>query len=520
MIFWPQFSPETRRAQYAGSWYEANPEKLQQELESYIHKASTSPDQESNSRIHVSSQPIRPELLAIIVPHAGYLYSGQTAAFAYKSAQGQNFKRIILLGPSHHIGFRGAALADSVKFATPLGDLEVDRDCVKNLKSSPYFAVHADVHKIEHSLELQLPFIRHCFDQDLKIVPIVIGQLSNAQEAKSIGAAIKKEIRKGDLIVVSSDFTHYGPRYGYMPFGLDPSVPNKICKLDGEAFEQLSKLDLNGFVNFLNRTGDTICGMFPCQVLLSILPPKSHATLLKYACSRDMVGEDQNNSVSYLSVAFSGAAWTDEDEHSKHSHNQSQDKILHLSKTEQESLLKLARKTMETFVKEKRSPSPQELGIEITDTMKENFGVFVTINKRVTNSSAHEKKELRGCIGNIMPVKALYQAVQENAINACSHDYRFTAVQSHELADLQLDINILSRPQRIGSYHEIVIGRDGVILSKGGRQAVFLPQVAVEWKWTLEEMLSQLSLKAGLGPNDWRQGASFDTFQSEEIKEN
>lgn len=502
--FWAP-SENVRKPQYAGSWYEKNPDKLKTELDEYLDAAKTTPDESSAEQIKATSEPITDDLLAIIVPHAGYMFSGATAAFAYKSAKQRKVERVFLLGPSHHIGFRGAAVPEAEVFATPLGDLHVDKELVNELKTYPMFSTHVDVHRVEHSLELQLPFIKHCFG-DAKIVPIVIGQLNGEADSRLIGEVLKRFITKDDLVVVSSDFTHYGPRYDYTPFGLGDDAPSRVGDMDGIAFSLLSDLDLEGFVDFLDRTGDTICGMYPCQVLLSMLPPSSHGTLLKYATSRDSHIEDKNNSVSYLAIAFSGAEWAAES---------ADGDTPNFTDSERENLLKLAKGTIWTYVKEKRCPTPIELGVDLSANTKTCRGVFVTINKKPLDDSEH--KRLRGCIGSIYPTRPLHKAVQENAIAACSRDPRFGPVTHHELDELMVDVNVLTPPKRVASYNDIVIGRDGVILSKGAHQAVFLPQVAVEWNWTLEQMLTELSLKAGLGRDDWRSGCHFDVFQSEEI---
>jgi len=509
------FSPQTdntRKAQYAGSWYESNPSVLKAQLEEFLRNADAA-DKESIARLGAQAEDSGSEILAVIVPHAGYTFSGATSAFSYKIAQRRSVKRVFLLGPSHHIGFRGAALSEAFKFATPLGDIDLDRVTINSLKGYPIFTVQAEVHRVEHSLELQLPFIKHCFPE-AKLIPIVIGQIDGETDARLIGEILKGFVSKDDLVVVSSDFTHYGPRYGYVPFHGQKDIPEKISKLDGEAYIYLKNRDLDGFLNFLARTEDTICGMFPCQVLLAMLPQKAQGTLLKYATSRESYLEDQDNSVSYLSIAFSGAQWPENPAAVK-----SAEEMLQLSEEEKQTLLSLARNTMESFVRQKRVPTTDELGLKITPKMKECFGVFVTISQKSKSKDKGSPKDLRGCIGSIYPTMPLYKAVQENAVASCSRDPRFMPVSEEELSGLELELNILTPPRRVPSYKDIVIGRDGVILSKDRRQAVFLPQVAVEWNWSLDEMLTQLAQKAGLRPHDWAMGAEFDIFQSLVISE-
>lgn len=511
MPFWAQFSQDdTRRTHYAGSWYEADAEKLKKQLADFLANADkTMIDGKSTDLLAEQNPPIVGEVTAIIVPHAGYIFSGQTAAFGYQSAHEQKINRIFLLGPSHHIAVHGAALPLATRFQTPLGDLEVDKDVVEELRSYPLFSTQPDVHKIEHSLEMQLPFIRQVFGT-VKIIPIVIGQLADESEARLIGEILKGYVGKHDLLIVSSDFTHYGPRYQYTPF--KENVEANIRQLDKQAFSHLSNNDLDGFAHFQASSGDTICGANPCQVLSAMLPEGSVGTLLKYASSSDNCPTDKDNSVSYMAIAFSGGSWPE-----KPGQPRPPKEVINLSDEDRQTLLTLARKTLTNYITKRRIPTPSELGVTISPPLKNCFGIFVTLNKSTDKGDKNEHGELRGCVGSIYPTRPLYQAVQENVVAAATRDYRFKPVEPSELPHIQVDINVLTPPRRIKSYQDIVLGRDGIILSKNGQQAVFLPQVAIEWGWSLAETLTQLSIKAGLHKDDWKEGAKFDIFQSEEF---
>lgn len=511
---WGQFPIDgLRRPHYAGAWYEGDGEKLRLQLDVFFSKADSAIDNKSVPPFlkDAANPDLKNPVLAIVVPHAGYLFSGQTAAYAYKLARDSvKPKRIFLLGPSHHVAFRGAAVPLAIRFQTPLGDLDVDKDVIAELKAYPLFSTQPEVHRVEHSLELQLPMIKYAFP-DVKIVPIVVGHLEDESEARLLGEVLKGFVGSEDLVVVSSDFTHYGPRYGYIPFR--QNVVEGVTSLDREAFVHLSESNLDTFTAFQRKTGDTICGFAPCQVLCAMLPQTARGTILKYATSRESGIEDTENSVSYMSVAFSSGSWPTDPSKVLPSNE-----VIKLSQKERKDLLHLARATVESWVKTQRVPTPQELGIEITAPMKECFGVFVTLNKLpAPGVNKAEPKDLRGCIGSIYPVKQLWKSVQENAVSACSKDYRFTPVKEDELAGLEYDLNILTPPRRVSSYKDIVIGRDGIILAKYGKQAVFLPQVPIEWGWNLEQTLSQLSQKAGLSADAWRDGAKFDVFQSESV---
>jgi AmmeMemoRadiSam system protein B/AmmeMemoRadiSam system protein A len=503
---------DKRRAAFAGSWYEADPSKLRAQLTRFLEQAEKTlkatpmePSFQTNAKIQGS-------VLAIVSPHAGYLFSGQTAAFGYDAAaEDRKVKRVFLLGPSHYAGFHGAALPVEKDFATPLGDLKVDRQVIDDLACYPGFEFKPEVHRHEHSLEMQLPFIREAFG-DVRVVPIIVGLMGDLSELNLAAQILRRYIEPDDLVIVSSDFTHYGPRYDYEPY--PGPVRENVRKLDEEAFSYLHKADLPGFFEFRERTQDTICGFFPCALLLAMLPDGSHATLLNYRTSQDCLSEDDTNSVSYMAIAFSNPT-------AKIGWPADEPTNVVLTDKDKESLLKVARQALETFVREGRQISPSDVSELVSPVTEKSMGAFVTLYKRnIGRSTVHgDDRDLRGCVGYIFPVKPLVQAVIDNAIGSASRDYRFKNVTEEELADLQIDINVLTPPRRVKSYKEIVIGRDGILLYKQGRQAVFLPSVATEFGWSLEQTLAQLAIKAGCAADAWKHDAQFDVFQSISFEE-
>lgn len=530
-----QFASEgTRRPMYAGSWYEADGDKLAEQLEDLLKSVASIVDNQSARFLTANNPPIAQPILAIVVPHAGYFFSGRVAAHAYKAVQGQEIRRVFLLGPSHHVGFHGAALPCAVTFVTPVGDLDVDKDVINELQEYPLFAKLPEVHRIEHSLEMQLPFIRQALGE-VKIVPIVVGVVSDETQIRLLAEILKGCITTNDLVVVSSDFTHYGPRYDYLPFG--DNIKDNVTRLDSKAFELLSHKDLDGFLHFQQTTGDTICGFYPLSILAALLPEESKGTLLQYSTSQDSSLEDKDNSVSYLAMAFSGACWSQLPHTAMDS-----GKAIRMSESEKQALLRLARGTIDTWVCERRIPTPDELGVTITQLMRKAFGAFVTLHKvqadpkqldeSISEKNGHDpvlqdshfvleqtRKQLRGCIGYVWPLKPLYMSVVDNAVSACSRDYRFYPVQPDELKDIRVEVSVLTLPRRIPSYNDIVLGRDGIILFSSGQQAVFLPHVPKEFGWDLAETLTQLSLKAGLNSDDWRHCAKFNVFGAEVFEE-
>jgi AmmeMemoRadiSam system protein B/AmmeMemoRadiSam system protein A len=501
---------DRRKPKFAGSWYEADARKLKLQLGEYLNKAA---DATKAGRCDSSFMGnVRPgsALFAGIAPHAGYMFSGPTAGFVYESLQHRKVSRVFLLGPSHYVALHGCALPVEKTFGTPLGDIAVDTKVVNELKDLPLFKLAPEIHQQEHSLEMQLPFIKQALG-NVSIVPIIVGTLRDEEEMRFVGRLLKRYLTDNDIVLVSSDFTHYGPRYDYTPF--DHDVPEQLKELDESAFHKLKSCDLKGFIDFREQTGDTICGFYPCTVLLSMLPPGCHASLLRYQTSRDVLQNADENSVSYMAIVFSNdsekAVWRVD----------GNSELTTLSEADKQTLLKLARETLVNQVQGKKIPEPA-LTVAEHPVLALPAGVFVTLYKK--NGKVEERcdhKELRGCIGYIWPIKSLAQAVIDNAVGAASRDPRFNPVTADEVADLEIDINVLTPPHPVASYKDIVVGRDGVILYKDGKQSVFLPSVATEFGWTLEEMLSQLSLKAGCGADGWQNGARFDVFQSTSFAE-
>jgi AmmeMemoRadiSam system protein A len=281
-----------------------------------------------------------------------------------------------------------------------------------------------------------------------------------------------------------------------MPF--DQNIPEGLKKLDMGAYDYISKLDSAGFLQYCDKTGATICGEAPIAILLSMLEPGTKPILFRYATSGELTG-DFTNSVSYLSVAFQGS-WQ------KRAETQPMKTDSSLTQKDKQNLLLLARKSIEFYLQSNQVPAPEQFGISVNDAIKTNRAAFVTLKKN---------SDLRGCIGDVFPRQSLYKSVIANAINAAVNDWRFTPLTKDELSGIKIEISALTVPQPVSSYNQIKIGTDGIILSKDGKMALFLPQVAPEQKWTLEETLMHLSLKAGLPPDGWKKDAGFEVFQAE-----
>jgi AmmeMemoRadiSam system protein B len=327
-----------RYERFAGSWYPASAEELKRSIETYQGRAAA--DAENRARRIAQFCGTRPsesnglsdlsesrelgnvgdpgqsvgigEPIALFVPHAAFGFSGLNTAAAYARFSALSPKRIILLGPYHYHdrpgdsgGECGALLSEDRVFSTPLGDLPVDYDAVRALSKCAYFAQNDRSHRREHSLEMQLPFIRHTFGA-VTIVPILIANLNNPQQAKSIGQSISAMMRPGDLIIASCDMTHYGRFYGFAPY--QDRMKEHVLELDQQAYSFVRKHDVDGLWRFHEESRDYMCGFPVMAVLMSILPADSRATVLDYYTSQDSDSRfkpcEQERCVGYLSAVF------------------------------------------------------------------------------------------------------------------------------------------------------------------------------------------------------------------------
>jgi AmmeMemoRadiSam system protein B/AmmeMemoRadiSam system protein A len=466
------------RSSIAGSWYPSDPETLNKQIDELFKKAGAKPLN---------------DVIALISPHAGYQYSGLTAVMGIKSTA-KNYKRIIVIGPSHRVPMEEVlSVPRETCYQTPLGEIKLDTEFISELLKYPMFQNTPDAQEYEHSVQIQIPLLQH-IQKNFKLVPIVAGHCSPTTIAKAANI-LKTFVNEGTLVVASSDFTHYGTNYGYIPFR--ENIPEQIKKLDMGSYEYIAKLDSNGFLEYIDKTDITICGSVPVAILLSMLGPGAKAELLNYTTSGELTG-DFTNSVSYFSIAFCGA-WQ------KSAHNEPPPALSELTDQEKEQLLVLARKTILYALANRRIPDISQLAVTPTDTMKIPRAAFVTLKKN---------SQLRGCIGDVFPKRPLYKSVIINAVNAGFNDPRFAPLTAAECNDIKIEISALTVPTPIGSADQIRISIDGVVLNKDGRSALFLPQVAPEQGWDLNQMLANLSVKAGLPADGWKEGATFQVFQA------
>ncbi len=274
----------------AGQWYPASPFELREEVERLLGEAR------GRCETPTAGRP-----MALIAPHAGYTYSGRVAACAFLPVGQERYSRVVLLGPSHYAGFHGGMLPDADAYRTPLGDVLLDVEALDPLRAQPGFATDNRPYRPEHSLEAEIPFLQLVLEAGWKLVPVLIGGGSMGPDAQRVADGVKLVLGPDTLVVVSSDFTHYGIRFGYVPFESD--VPQRIGELDMGAIRRIEALDTAGFEEYVARTGATICGRDAIDVLLRMLPATARAGLVAYDTSGRMTG-DWAHSVSYASIAF------------------------------------------------------------------------------------------------------------------------------------------------------------------------------------------------------------------------
>lgn len=468
----------------AGSWYDADPARLRAELEGYLRDAKVAAD---------------PSIFAVVVPHAGYAYSGPCAAVGLKAlAARKDLSRVVVIGFSHRVRLPNQASLPSreTHYRSPLGETPLDVDAIATLMQNPLFADRPETRRGENSVELPLPLLQAALEgRDWKLVPVTLGQLdeeTRGQIAEALGALMDGRT----VLVVSSDFTHYGPNFGYVPFRTN--VEANLRQLDGGAVEQILAGDAAGFAAYCDKTGATICGRDSIGVLLRMLPAKFTAREIAHDASGRSTG-DWENSVSYEALAFYG-----EGQPAKQTKPKAEKK--ELTAADQKVLLSLARQAIAQALKGKRPAEPADLGVKPTAAMQQQMGGFVTLTIA---------GDLRGCIGEIFPRRPLVDVVLDHALDAAFNDPRFPPLTAKEFPKVQIEISALTPPVPVASYHDIEIGRHGMVLELGGRSAVFLPQVAPEQGWDLATTLTYLSRKAGLPGNAWQDPrAKFTVFEA------
>ena len=446
-----------RPATQANRFYTGDVQALSAEVDSFL-------------ALH-SERPQFKNLAAIIVPHAGYYYSGNVAASAYMTIPTkQTYKRIFLIGPSHHEWLDGASVnTEADYYATPLGQVKVDHETAKRLTEDSVFTYRPEAHDREHCLEVQLPFLQRRLGEVPPIVPIIIST-NDFQKLKRMAVVLKPYFTDENLFVISSDFSHY-PTY------------DDACEADALTGKAIESGNVETFIAAIEKNArsgkpnlaTSACGQFAIITLMLMLDSQYDIRHLMYQNSGD-ISNDRSRVVGYHAFAFLRQQKAD----------------FTLTSEEKQLLKEIALKSIKDSLDGKPITHPSSLTAHLSD----KCGAFVSL---------HKQGRLRGCIGHFGEDVPLYEIVAEMARAAAFEDPRFSPVTRNELDDLDIEISVLTPMRRIYSLDEFELHRHGIYIRKGYRSGTFLPQVADEVNWTKEEFVGHCSQdKAGLGWEGWR----------------
>jgi len=463
-------SVKNRPPVVAGSFYSSDPDVLLRDLEFLFSRALPSK--------------ARGNVLAVIAPHAGYPFSGEVAASAYTQIDTKKtYKNIFIIGNSHRYSYEGAAIYASGNFITPLGEITVNRELAYNLiKQNKVFMQKDAAHMAEHSLEVQLPFLQYYMEKDFQIVPILLGTHSEVI-CQKIAAALKPYLNEDNLFVISSDFSHY-PDYRNANI-LDLNTANAICTNEPSTF--LEALKQNKEKNIPNLA--TSACAWPSILILMYMTQGNRGQfeyeLTRYQNSGDTRIGDKSRVVGYCAITVSRQEYTMDDP--------GMNKFM-LSDEDKSVLMEIARSTLDSYI---RNRNIEEVNRQnYSPSLQTRTGAFVSL---------HKNGKLRGCIGRFKPENPLYEVVRDMAISASTQDYRFKPVKPGELDEIELEISVLTPLRLISDPSEISLGKHGIYIKKGSKSGTFLPQVATQTGWDLEEFLGHCARdKAQIGWYGWK----------------
>jgi hypothetical protein len=477
-----------RPAAVAGTFYPGDPEVLERQVDGLLSAATSSSKRSA---------------MAVIVPHAGYVYSGRVAAEAIAALPAEGVRRVLLLGPSHRMDFAGGALpaARIDRFQTPIGAVPLDTDALAELRDGSELGGPYRAHDHEHALEVELPLLLRQLGP-APLVPVLVGPRTDREGAMALAEQVAGVIEPGTVVVVSSDFTHHGAAYRWAPFPRG-GLPERLLELGRATAGRAAAMDAGGFWHQVMVSGDTVCGARPIQVLLELLKRRFDGSgeVLEVTTSGSVSGSWEQ-SVTYAAVAYRGQ-WRSAPV------SDSPPPFAKLSAADGKRLLGLARSTLRSHTGHGPELAHWFEATTLDDRLRARACAFVTLR----HSGGRRDGELRACMGSLTGCEPLVDSVVQAAVSA-AHDPRFRELQARELDDLELEVSVLTPMRRVPGPQLIELGKHGVVLSKGGRSAVYLPQVATETGWDLETFLSRLAKKAGLPANAWRSGAQLEVFEA------
>ena len=451
-----------RQPVVAGSFYTANPEVLSQQIDYYLK--------------NVPLEDAFEKPIGLISPHAGYMYSGQVAAYAYKQVEGRKYDAVVVIAPSHQVYFPGASVDDKEGYRTPLGVVPVEIDLVhKIMEQIPLISHYPHAHTQEHSLEVQVPFLQMVL-KEFRLVPIVMGD-QDLTTSEKIAKAMADIIKKYEVLVVaSSDLSHYHP------------YDEAKC-LDQKVINCINNYDPRGLATGLRQHKTEACGGGPIITALLIGQHlgANRAKVVKYANSGDVTG-DYSGVVGYAA----GVIYKNNTARKKKNERKKAGIDLGLKENEKKLLHQIVKETIKNRLEGKPLPS---FKID-SKTLKELRGAFVSL---------HKEGMLRGCIGHIKGDRPLHETIKDMSIAAAFEDPRFPPLSREEFEQVKIEISVLTPFKKITDIDEIEVGKHGIYMIKGFYSGILLPQVATEYGWDRITFLEHTCSKAGLHKDAWKE---------------
>ncbi len=453
---------KVREPAVAGSFYPGTEQALKEAVSDMLSKAQP-PD-------------IDGRVIGLISPHAGYMYSGQVAAHAYRLVEGMTYDAVVVVAPSHHVYFEGSSVYSEGPYRTPLGVIDIHTALAQAIMNADdSIILNREAHLGEHSLEVQLPFLQMTVS-DLKLVPIVMGDQSPANCKRLAEAIVASVGDKKVLLVASTDLSHF---HAY----------DEAVRLDRLVMDRVTTYDYEGLAEDLRTHKCEACGGGPIMTVMMAARRlgASKAVNLAYANSGDVTG-DRSRVVGYFAAALVEEASIGVD--------------LGLMEEEKTLLLEIARSAIEAKIRGETVTEPQA----DSPNLNEKRGAFVTLTKH---------GQLRGCIGHIRGMYPLCNTISRMAMAAATEDPRFPPMTAGELDEISIEISVMTPLRKITDPEEIEVGKHGIYIEKGYKSGLLLPQVAADYGWDRYEFLDHTCMKAGLPGGCWRQGADIQIFSAQ-----
>lgn len=454
--------------------------------------------------------------VALLVPHEDWRLAGTATAAALRLLKPGDFARVVLVGPARPGALDGFATDDAARWTTPLGEIALCREPVRALGLPPA----ASVFNAERALDTTLPLLQTTLGS-FCLVPVLTGHATAAQETQLVERLAALADDK-TLFVFASDMSAFGPRLGDpAPAGPEgAAVRKRVREQDDRTFALLAAHDAAGLRAHLAALHGGPSGGTGLNLLAALLPriaPKSVATVLARYDSLDVPRVKDDNAVAFAAVAFAKEAGKGEPLVTPVAVRPDGATAPVLSSEDGKRLVTLARATLETALTG-RDALPRGLdALPSGGVFDTPAAVFVTLWR--SGADAQAIGGFRGSLGQTGPVYPLYRAVVHAALDAALHDRRFLPMYPLELERVSIEVSVLSPPRPVAAWLDINPLKQGVVLRKGDRAGMFLPDEARRGLWSREKALSVAAERAGLDSDAWRDGATLFVFETQSFNE-